>query len=100
MSESKTKVTSFSCVQSRPGSSQPEALPERRARQRHGHVEGDLVQRQVERQREGPLDVDDRLPGVPDDEEGRDLDARVAIHGRRAHALLHSHLFPHEVQRA
>ena len=57
MSELKTKVISFSCVQSRPVVAAAQPLPQPRARQRHRHVEGDLGQRQVERERERLLDV-------------------------------------------
>ena len=76
-----------------------QALPELRPGQRHGHVERDLGQWQVEGEREGLLDVGRTLAGVADDEEGGDLDAGFAVHGRRAHALLDGHPFPHEVQR-
>ena len=48
ISELKTKVTSFSCVQSRPSSLPPRRSHRLRARQRHRHVERDLRERQVE----------------------------------------------------
>ena len=76
----------------------PQPLEELRPRQRHRHVEGDLVQGEGQRQREGLLDGRDRLSGVADDEERGHLDAGLAVQLRGADPVVHGHLLVHEPQ--